>query len=362
MTDTKPKTKPKTDTGTPSPAPAERDVLAVASQSGPTITFFDALDFRRLGVLEVPSEPHELCFDPVRRRLYATITYRSGYYHANGGRAHELVVIDPDRRRILDVVDLAPERAPHGIALDPSGGLLWVSVEGDDDGGEGALVALDTDSLEPVRRLPVGAPGPHWFALAPDGSRAYTANKEAPFLSVLGTGKDGPAAGRIPVPGSEGIAVSRDGRFVYAAAPKGDFTLAGPVRGAGVRVVDTATGAVVRTHRTDGFVFPVHVTATDLVLAGELRMRAGGPELGTQAPGLLRVYDGQGAERGTVEVGAFPLTITSSPDGARGYVAAVSSSTVTVVDLVRMEAVATLVVDRAGEPGAHGLAYIPRLR
>ncbi|WP_330261173.1 YncE family protein [Streptomyces sp. NBC_00539] len=333
------------------------DVLAVASQSGPTVTFFDAVDFRRLEVIEVPSEPHELCFDPVRRRLYATITYRSGYYHANTGRAHELVVIDPDRRRILDVVDLAPERAPHGIALDPSGGLLWVSVEAHGD-EEGALVALDADSLEPVRRLPVGAPGPHWFTLTPDGSRAYSANKEAPFLSVLDIGSGTPA-GRIAVPGSEGIAASRDGRYVYAAAPKGDLTVTGPVPGAGVRVIDTATGAVVRTHRTDGPVFPVHVTATHLVLAGELRMRAGGAALGEQAPGLLHVYGKDGEDLGSVEVGAFPLTITSSPDGRYGYVAAVSSSTVTVVDLPRRQTVATLHVERAGEPGAHGLAYIP---
>ncbi|MFD9357132.1 YncE family protein [Streptomyces sp. NPDC060031] len=334
-----------------------QDVLAVASQSGPTITFFDAVDFRRLGVLEVPNEPHELCFDLVRRRLYATITYRSGYYHANGGRAHELVVIDPDRRRIVDIVDLAPERAPHGIAMDPSGELLWVSVEAH-GAEEGALVALDADTLKPVRRLSVAAPGPHWFTLTPDGSRAYSANKEAPFVSVVDIGS-GAVADRIEVPGSEGIAASRDGRFVYVAAPKGDFAVAGPVPDAGVRVVDTATGALVRTHRTNGLVFPVHVTATDLVLAGELRMRAGRSALGVHEPGLLHVYGKDGAERGCVEVGAFPLTITSSPDGRYGYVAAVWSSTVTVVDLERVEAVATLHVDRAGEPGAHGLAYIP---
>ncbi|MEU6313228.1 YncE family protein [Streptomyces sp. NPDC047014] len=333
------------------------DVLAVASQTGPSVAFFDASGFRPLGVLEVPSEPHELCFDPVRRRLYATITYRSGYYRANTARAHELVVIDPDRRRILDIVDLSPERAPHGIALDPSGSLLWLSVEAY-EAEEGALIALDADSLKPVRRVPVGAFGPHWFALTPDGTRAYSANKEAPFLSVAGTDGTGPA-GRIPVPGSEGIAVSRDGRFVYAAAPKGEFGMRGPVPDAGVRVIDTATGAVVRTHRTDGVVFPVHVTATDLLLAGELRVQETGLRAGAPAPGLLHVYGADGAERGQVEVGAFPLTIASSPDGRYGYVSAVTSSTVTVVDLPKLEVVATLDVECRGEAGAHGLAYIP---
>ncbi|MEV3990021.1 YncE family protein [Streptomyces sp. NPDC049837] len=333
------------------------DVLAVVSQSGPTVTFFDAVTYDRLGEAVVPHEPHELHFDAARRRLYCTVTYRSGYYHANSGRARELVVLDPDERRVTDVVDLAPEWAPHGIALDPSGELLWVSVEGASDGEDGALVALDAESLRPVRRVDVGAPGPHWFTLTPDGTRAYTANKEAPFVSVVDVGS-GALVDRIGVPGSEGIAVSRDGSQVYVAAPKGDFG-GGPVRDAGVRVVDTATGTVVRTLPTEGVVFPVHVTSTGLLLAGELRMTAGGSALGGQEPGVLHVYDGDFRERARLDVGAFPLTITSSPDGRYGYVAAVSSSTVTVVDLEAGAAVATLEVGRSGEPGAHGLAYVP---
>ncbi|MFC8917907.1 YncE family protein [Streptomyces sp. NPDC057116] len=333
------------------------DVLAVVSQSGPTVTFFDAATHDRLGEVRVPHEPHELCLDAARRRLYCTITYRSGYYHANGGRARELVVIDPDERRVTGVVGLAPEWAPHGIALDPSGELLWVSVEGASPGTEGALLALDAESLRPVRRVAVGAPGPHWFALAPDGTRAYTANKEAPFVSVVDL-VAGALVDRVEVPGSEGIAVSGDGRRVYVAAPKGDFG-GGPVRDAGVRVVDTATGAVVRTLPTEGVVFPVHVTPAGLLLAGELRMTAGRSALGGQRPGVLHVY-GEGLdERARVDVGAFPLTITSSPDGRYGYVAAVSSSTVTVVDLAAGAVVATLEVGRSGEPGAHGLAYVP---
>ncbi|MET9429108.1 hypothetical protein [Streptomyces sp. NPDC003036] len=63
-------------------------------------------------------------------------------------------------------------------------------------------------------------------------------------------------------------------------------------RAAGVRVIDTSTGAVVRTLPTEGLVFPVHPTSTGLVLAGELRVTAGGSALGAQVPGLLHVYEG----------------------------------------------------------------------
>ncbi|MFF8289680.1 YncE family protein [Streptomyces sp. NPDC016309] len=341
--------------------PTHNDVLAVVSQSGPTVTFFDTLTYDRLGEVAVPAEPHELCFDTARRRLYCTITYRSGYYHANSGPAREIVVIDPDERRVTGVVGLAPEWAPHGIALDPAGALLWVSVEAHGD-EEGALVALDADTLRPVRRVAVGAPGPHWFTLTPDGSHAYTANKEAPFVSVVDV-RRGTLAGRVDMPGgTEGITVSGDGRHVYAASPKGSLDGV-PVRDAGVRVIDTATGEVVRTLPTDGVVFPVHMTSTGLLLAGELRMAPGGSEpggaaLGAQAPGVLHVH-GDAGRHARIPVGAFPLTITSSPDGRYAYVSAVVSSTVTVVDLVSESVVTTLTVARTGEPGAHGLAYVP---
>ncbi|MEU5436113.1 YncE family protein [Streptomyces sp. NPDC020719] len=273
------------------------DVLAVVSQSGPTVTFFDAATHDVLDVLEVPAEPHELCFDPARRLLYASITYKSGYYHANSGRASELVVIDADARRVVDTVDLAPDHAPHGLGLDPSGELLWVSVEATAT-ESGALIALDATTHERVRRISVDAPGPHWFALTPDGRRAYSANKEAPFVSVVDL-ESGALTARVEVPGSEGIAVSRDGRHVYVAATKGEFG-PGPVTGAGVRMIDTATDRVVRTLPTRDTVFPVHVTSGGLVLAGELRPAEGpdGRPLGTQGPGLLHVYDEEGEERG----------------------------------------------------------------
>ncbi|MCS0634687.1 YncE family protein [Streptomyces sp. LP05-1] len=339
-------------------SPRTGDMLAVVSQGGSTVTFFDALSHERLDVLPLPSQPHELFFDPARRLLYASITYHSGYYHANAGRARELVVIDPDTRRIVESVDLAPDHAPHDILLDPVRDLIWVSVEATEE-ETGGLVALDATTRERVRRVPVHAPGPHWFALTPDGRRAYSANKEAPFVSVVDM-ETGEALEPIEVPGSEGIAVSPDGRYVYVAAPKGDYH-PGTVPGAGVRIISTATGRTVRTLSTDNVVFPVHTTSQGLLLAGELRVSAGsdGASLGTQQPGTLHIHDTEGEPLGRVPVGAFPLTITSSPDGRYGYVAAILDSTVTVVDLAEARVVTTLEVEHEGESGAHGLAYIP---
>ncbi|CAM5276124.1 YncE family protein [Streptomyces abikoensis] len=333
-------------------------LLAVVSQTGPTVVFFDAVTHEKVDELEVPAEPHELLFDPDRRLLYCTSTYVHGYYHAHQGRARTLTVIDADARKVVDTVGLGPDHGPHGLALDRERSRLYVSVEstGEETGG---VVILDADTRRRIGRIPVHADGPHWFAISPDGRRGWSTNKEAGFVSVLDLERE-EFAGRVPVPGSEGLDVSPDGAYVYVAAPKGDFRPE-PAAPPGVRVIEAATGEVVRVLPTEGLVFPVHTTAGGLVLAGELRMEQGeGGALGSQGDGVLTVFaPGSHEVVGQVPVGKFPLTITSSPDGRTGYVSGVMSSTVTVVDLERMAVTATLEVDRKGEAGAHGLAYVP---
>lgn len=334
-----------------------RDLLAVASLTGPTVTFFDAATHQQLDVVEVPSEPHELCFDPDRRLLYCTSTYVSGYYDAHNGRARQISVIDVATRTVVDILDTAPDHAPHGLALDRARSRLYVSVEATADAPGGVLV-FDTRTRQRIGRIPVMADGPHWFAVTPDGRRGYTTNKEAPFVSVVDLERDA-FAGRITVAGSEGLDISRDGAHVYVAAPKGDFG-SRPAVQPGIHVVATATAEIVRTLPTEGVVSPVHTTTTGALLAGEQRMAAGEGGALVQTDGVLTVFaPGTLEPAGQVPVGRFPLTITSSPDGARAYVAAALSSTVTVVDLVALRVLATLDVDRKGGTGAHGLAYIP---
>ncbi|MEV4441271.1 YncE family protein [Streptomyces sp. NPDC049577] len=339
----------------------EGDVLAVISQSGPTVSFFDAVTDRLVDSIEVPAEPHELLFDPTRRLLWCTTAYHSGYYHANSGRRTELTAIDPDTRRIVEVVDLAPEHGPHGLALDAARHRLYVSVEGSDD-RPGGVVVIDTETRRPVGRIDTDAPGPHWFAIDPAGRTGYATNKEAPFVSVVDLER-GTLTAKVEVPGSEGLAVSADGRHVFAAAPYLGFsTGSGERPAAGIRVIDARTASVVGTLPTEDVVLPVHLTSTGKLLAGEVRMAPDpASELGRQAPGRLTVFAADTRERlGELEVGFFPLTITSSPDGRLAYVACIVSSTVDIVDLETMRRLARLDVPKRGEPGAHGLAYIPR--
>lgn len=332
------------------------DLLAVVSQSGCTVSFFDAGSDQHVGTVEVLPEPHELLFDPVQRVLWCTHTYRSGYYHANTGRRSEITAIDPDSRRIVDVVDLVPEHAPHGLALDAELGRLYVSVEGAPD-RSGGVVVVDTGTRKPLGRVDTGAPGPHWFAVGPDGTTGYATNKEAPFVSVVDL-VAGRLTGKIEVPGSEGLAVSADGSRVYVGGPYVSFADDGPGSANGVRVIDAKSRSVVEVLPTEHRVMPVHLTARGKLLAGEIRQVSG---VTGQDPGRLTVFAADGHERlGEVEIGRSPLTIASSPDGALGYVACVVDSVVDVVDLDSLRLLSRIPVAKPGEVGAHGLAYVPR--
>ncbi|MET9361609.1 YncE family protein [Streptomyces sp. NPDC006632] len=343
-------------------ADREGDVLAVVSQSGPTVSFFDAASDRHLDTLEVPCSPHELCFDPTQRLLWCTTAYASGYYHANSGRRTELTVIDPDTRRIVEIIDLAPEHGPHGLALDTVRKRLYVSVEGSAQ-RPGGVVVIDTQTRRPLGRIDTDAPGPHWFVIDAAGRNGYAANKEAPFVSVVDLER-GVLTAKVEVPGSEGIAVSPDGTLVYVAAPYGGSFDADPAErpATGVRVIDTRTNEVVATLPTQDIVLPVHMTSTGKLLVAEMRSELDpASALGRHTPGTLTVFSGHTHEQlGQLDVGLCPLTICSSPDGRIGYVACVASSTVDIVDLDTLSTIGRLDIAMRGEAGAHGLAYIPR--
>src|SRR5262249_10466057 len=158
------------------------------------------------------------------------------------------------------------------------------------------------------------APGPHWFAIDPDGAFGYAANKEAPYVTVVDLAT-GALVDKIAVPGSEGIAVSPDGSTVAVAAPKAKPGRPGADPRA--RLIDTRPGAIVRSLPTEHAVIPVHWTSTGLLLAGELLAGPEGIVFGAsdRPDGRLTVWAGPSATTvepvASVQVGAGPLTLTS---------------------------------------------------
>ena len=85
----------------------------MASNQG-VVDFYDTTSGERLARVEgLLAEPHEMTFDQRRRRIYVSHTYRSGFSNGEGGKGHDISVIDVDRRSLVSVFDISPLIAPH---------------------------------------------------------------------------------------------------------------------------------------------------------------------------------------------------------------------------------------------------------
>jgi hypothetical protein len=348
----------------------DNNTLAVVSQSGESLSFFDLSSGKRLGQLSnLIKEPHELQLDPRTNLLYLTHTYEHGMYGNHGKYSHQLSVIDcANGRRIVDTIDVSPYKGPHGMALDQVSNILYVSVEGGIPNSEngGGIIGIDLTTRKVVKAISSGHFS-HWFVMTPDGRKAFTCNKEAGFVSVIDLEKE-KLAGKIEMNGGcEQPGISKDGRWAYFPNPTLSMkeALADPC----IKVVDTTTHEIVRTIRMDRGALCVHVDSKDRLLVGQYSLKfEEQAERPTPLNGRLLILapeDQAFAELGSVEVELMPLTIFSSPNADRAFVSNIFSGTVTVVELEKMLVKRTLEIDTVRREdkylhqGAHGLELVP---
>jgi DNA-binding beta-propeller fold protein YncE len=323
------------------------------------VVFLDADGGDRVNTVSLDFEPHELAFDPSRRLVYATHTYRSGWYFGNAGRVPKISVIDADTHAVVDVIDISPFHGPHDVFWDPREDLLFTTVEGS-DGGAGGVLIIDAASRTVVDHVPVEATGPHWFSPNSDASKIFVATKEASFAAVVDV-KNRTMTGRVELPGTEGIAVlPGDDRVVVAAPVMVPAYMTAPTEPFGLRVIDTATLQVTEVMPSEVQPMAVHVTAAGALLVSETPMRhktGADPHALPEFPaGHLRVYEPDTLRlRGRVPIGPSVLTVRSSPDGTRAFASSLVAADVTVIDLDALDVVGTFPVER----GAHGMAIIP---
>ncbi|GAA4547406.1 YncE family protein [Amycolatopsis samaneae] len=317
--------------------------LLIADTESSTIELRDATSFERLALLPTRSMPHEVAVDPRCRIGYVSISYEDGFYGNYEKASHFLEVVSLDGPRHLRTVDLSPHWGPHGIQLSPDLRTALISCES--HGGE--VIALDLGTGEVTGSVPVGAHGPHWLALTPDGAKVYTANKEDPFVTVVDVASMA-VTGRIETPyGTEGIAASPDGSRVFVASR----------RSPQLYVVDVATDRPERTVRlAEG---PGAVTVTPD--GGQVVFTSFNFDVWNEKPllrqGFVQVLEVAGWVLGPrIPVGRFPLNVTTGSDGSTAYVCNYKDDTVSVVDLREMAVTRTAPVGA----GPHGIACFER--
>lgn len=162
--------------------------FAVVSQSGQTVKFFCLTTGQKTGqISDLIAEPHELCFDNRTGLLYISHTYQHGCYASHGEFVSLISVVDSKASALVDIIDVGPFLGPHYLQIDKNRNIRYASTEAgisDEMSESGGIVGIDLDSRIVVKRIASGHRS-HWFVMTPDGTRAYTCNKEAEHISVI---------------------------------------------------------------------------------------------------------------------------------------------------------------------------------
>jgi YVTN family beta-propeller protein len=288
--------------------PTGTDGVFMVDKLGAHARWFDPLTLQERATLQLPTNPHDFVFSADHTRAYVPI-YGPGIYNRNPDPKHHIYVINLLKRTVASVIDLSPYKAPHGIQIAPDGSL-YVTAE------------LDRKILrvDPVRGRVTDAidveGAAHWIAILPDGSKIYVANKDdRPFVSVVDL-KSKAIVARVPMPkGTQGIAVSPDGKTVVA------MDNAEPV----AVVIDPKTDQVVDRITLQG----------QSGGAYKSYFSPDGKWLLTMVGSMVTILDAsnlKGLQR-VLKVGASPMGIGFSADGATALVANHGDGTVSVLDL-----------------------------
>lgn len=220
--------------------------LVVVNKLDAIIEFFNA-DHGLLGSIKVPSNPHEILLAPDQRTAYVPI-YGDGIYGNNVHPGHHIVIVDLPTMKRIGEIDLGEYQAPHGVTMDAAG-YVWVCCD-----RSAVALAIDGEQRRLVDAVSLGTlPTPHWIVALPDGHKAYTSNKATSYLSVIDT-MSRKLLDPIAVPtGTEGMALSPDGKRLYVMDHMGSGLPTAVTRQPVLYVIDTQSDTVMQVVPLEGF-------------------------------------------------------------------------------------------------------------
>lgn len=178
-------------------APVARKVY-VSDESGGGELVIDGPSNRVVTVIPLGGEAGNSVYDPGSGHVLVAIQSRN-----------QIVEIDPRADRIVGRHSPAGAEHPHGMAIDPVRGLLFVANE-----GSATVLALDLKSWKTVDRQRVGD-DPDVLAFDPGWGRLYVAS-ESGRVSVFSEGKAALVReGEITMPHAHTVSVDPRTHLVY---------------------------------------------------------------------------------------------------------------------------------------------------
>lgn len=301
------------------------ETMIVVQKGDDSLAYFDAATGVLQKRVEVGKKPHELALSADGKLAYVTLYGLDRYTEdLEGGRA--IAIVDLDARRKTGEIDLGRFRRPHGIARGKSG-RLYVTCD-----HPPALVVVDPAARKVVWHVDVGQSLPHMVVVTSDEAKAYTANSGSATVTAIALGEgNGKVIKHIPIGGVPmGVALSNDGRLLYAANRNGDEVV----------VIDTMRDEVVQRLRVPGN--PARIR----VLPGRKRILVSLIEAGAVA--VLDTEPLQEARR--LLVGRHAEGLGLDPNGEFGYASAQDDNRVVKFSLTLWEPVLFFQTGRRPDP------------
>lgn len=304
-------------------APASADTVLVVCKSEFQVILLDPATDKVLGKLPTGRGPHEVAVAPDGRTAYVSNFGRYGVYPA-GDTMHDqpgntITVIDVTSRKVKTTFDLGTHTGPHGMVVSHDGKYLWVTSETPQ-----AVLELDSSTGQILHVWNSNQQRSHMIVVTPKETKFYVTNTVSGSVSVIDK-----LTGTVKVvatgPGTEGIAISPDGREVWAAS-----RIDGKIS-----VISTDTDAIVATFSSGG---------------REPKRMAFTPD-GSQVwvtnykSNQVAVFDSHGRELlGKVTAEGAPSGIDISPNRQRAYVTNATANKLTVIDVASRTVVDTLAI------------------
>jgi DNA-binding beta-propeller fold protein YncE len=290
--------------------------IIAANMTAGSVSLIDAATGKTVATLLTAVAPHEVA---VSRDGRWAVVSEYGNQTAIG---NSLLVIDIVAGAVARSIDLGALKRPHGMRFLPGDRRLVVTSE-----AAGVIGLIDFPSGTVAATIETGALLSHMIAVSADGKRAFVTNVRPGSVSVfdlearIRTGLH--SVGTLV----EGIAVTPDGREVWAG---GNISKT-------IHVVDPASGAVIAT--IAGFGMPYRIAITP-----------DGRRAVVTDPGeeKIHVVDVPGRRIiATVDVppvngtAASPQGVTLSPDGLLAVVTLKGANQLVILDIVSARITAT---------------------
>lgn len=310
---------------------ASAQTLIVLNKSDHEAALVNPVTLEVTARLATGKGPHEVATSSDGRMAYVSNYGSYGVFRPGEQRqepGETITVLDLNARKVAATWKLGEFKRPHGIVVSRDGKRLWVTVEENK-----AVLEIDTSNGKIVKSWKTEQETSHMVVPTLDEKKLYVSNIRSGSVTVITRATDAVKT-IVTAAGSEGSAISRDGREVWVTN-----------RGANtISVIDTATDTVKETFDSGGKM-PIRVKFTP-----------DGKEVlvSNAQSNVVSVFNAKTrALLAKIDVGMVPVGIQMTPDGKRAFVANTNANKVSVIDIAAWK------VERTFETGTEpdGMAW-----